>query len=170
MKIRSLQDLFETGLKYAYDCEQKLAKKGIPSMIKASSSSELRSALEQHLVETQNHVSRLEQVFSLCGFEAKKEDNDIVDELIDAGDDMASATEDGTPLRDAALIVSGNEVEHHEMAVYGSLIAFAQQLGHQQAATLLQQNLNEEKAADAKLTAIGERSINPLAARELRAA
>ena len=170
MKIKSLQDLFETGLKYAYDCEQKLAKKGIPSMIKASSSSELRSALEQHLVETQNHVSRLEQVFSLCGFEAKKEDNDILDELIDAADDMVSATEDGTPLRDAALIVSGNEVEHHEMAIYGSLVAFAQQLGHQQAATLLQQNLNEEKAADAKLTQIGERSINPLASRELRAA
>jgi len=170
MKIRSLQDLFETGLKYAYDCEQKLAKKGIPSMIKAASSSELRSALEQHLQETQNHVSRLEQVFSLCGFEAKKEDNDIVDELIDAGDNMVSATEDGTPLRDAALIVSGNEVEHHEMAVYGSLVAFAQQLGHKQAATLLEQTLNEEKAADAKLTAIGERSINPRAAQELRAA
>jgi ferritin-like metal-binding protein YciE len=170
MKIKTLQDLFETGLKYTYDSEQKLVKKGIPSMIKASSSSELRSALEQHLEETRGHVSRLEQVFSLCGFEVKKEDNDVVDELIDGADDLVSATEDGTPLRDAALIVSGNEVEHHEMAVYGSLIALAQQLGHREAATLLEQTLNEEKAADAKLTAIGERSINPRAAQELRAA
>ena len=170
MKVSSLQDLFETALKYTYDCEQKLVKKGIPSMIKASSSSELRSALEQHLEETQGQVTRLEQVFSLCGFEAKKADNDIVDELMDAAEDMVSATDDGTPLRDAAVIMSGNEVEHHEMAVYGSLVAFAQQLGHRQAATLLEQTLNEEKAADAKLTAIGESSVNPRAAQELRAA
>lgn len=170
MKIKSLQDLFETGLKYAYDCEQKLVKKGIPSMIKNSSSSELRNALEQHLEETRNQVSRLERVFSLCGFEAKKEDNDVIDEITDFADDMVSATDDGTPLRDAALIVGGNVVEHYEMAVYGSLFAFAQQLGHNEAARLLQETLNEEKAADAKLTEIGERTINPRAAQELRAA
>jgi ferritin-like metal-binding protein YciE len=118
MKIKSFQDLFETGLKYAYDCEQKLAKKGIPSMIKAASSSELRTALEQHLEETRN----------------------------------------------------GNVVEHYEMAIYGSLKSYAQQLGHNEAGRLLQETLNEEKAADAKLTAIGERSINPTAAQERRAA
>jgi len=83
---------------------------------------------------------------------------------------MIGWTEDGSPLRDAALIVGGNEVEHYEMAVYGSLVAFARQLGRNEAATLLEQTLNEEKAADAKLTAIGERIVNPRAAQELRAA
>ena len=170
MKIKSFQDLFETGLKYAYDCEQKLVKKGIPSMIKAASSSELRTALEQHLEETRNQASRLERVFSLCGFEAKKEDNDIIDEIIDSADDLIGATEDGTLLRDAAIIVSGNVVEHYEMAIYGSLKSYAHQLGHNEAVRLLEETLNEEKAADAELTAIGERSINPTAAQERRAA
>jgi ferritin-like metal-binding protein YciE len=170
MKIKNFEGLFETGLKYAYDCEQKLVKKGIPSMIEAANSQELRSALEQHLEETRNHVRRLERVFSLIGVEAKTEDNDIIDEITDAAKDMISATDDGTPLRDAALIVGGNEVEHYEMAAYGSLISFARQLGRGEAAQLLEQTLNEEKAADAKLTAIGERTVNPQAAQQRQAA
>jgi ferritin-like metal-binding protein YciE len=82
---------------------------------------------------------------------------------------MISATEDGSPLRDAALIVGGNQVEHYEMAAYGSLVAFARQLGRGEAAELLEQTLTEEKAADAKLTQIAE-SINPRATQERRAA
>lgn len=170
MKLKSFQDLFESGLRYAYDCEQKLVKKGIPSMIKASSSTELRSALEQHLQETRTHVTRLERVFSLCGVEVETEDNDIIDEMTSAAEDMVSATEDGSTLRDAALIVAGNTVEHYEMAVYGSLVAFAQQLGLNEAAKVLQQTLEEEKAADAKLTQIGETVVNPRATQERRAA
>jgi len=170
MKIKSFQDLFESGLRYAYDCEQKLVKEGIPSMIEASSSTELRNALEEHLQQTRTHVTRLERVFALCGAEAKTEDNDIVDEIIDAADDMVSATEDGSPLRDAALIVGGNQVEHYEMAAYGSLVNFAQQLGLSEAADLLRQTLEEEKAADAKLTQIGETVVNPRATQERRAA
>lgn len=170
MKLKSFQDLFESALRYAYDCEQKLVKKGIPSMIKASSSTELRSALEQHLQETRTHVTRLERVFSLCGVEVETEDNDIVDEMTSAAEDMVSATEDGSTLRDAALIVAGTTVEHYEMAVYGSLVAFAQQLGLNEAAKVLQQTLEEEKAADAKLTQIGETVVNPRATQERRAA
>lgn len=170
MKIKNFQGLFETGLRYAYDCEQKLVDKGIPKMIESANSTELRQALEQHLQETRNHVTRLEQVFGIIGAEPKTEDNDVIDEITNAAKDMISATEDGSPLRDAALIVGGNQVEHYEMAAYGSLVSFAQQLGHQQAADILQQTLNEEKAADAKLTAIGERSVNPRAAQVLRAA
>ena len=170
MKIKSFQDLFESGLRYAYDCEQKLVDKGIPSMIEASSSSELRSALEEHLQQTRTHVNRLERVFGLCGAEAKTEDNDIIDEIIDAADDMVSATEDQSPLRDAVLIVGGNQVEHYEIAVYGSLVNFAQQLGLSEAANVLQQTLEEEKAADAKLTQIGESVVNPRATQERRAA
>jgi ferritin-like metal-binding protein YciE len=138
-------------------------------MIEAANSPELRSALEQHLQETKNQVSRLERVFSIVGAQPKTEDNDIFDE-------MASATKDAiddikTPrLRDAALIVSGNKVEHYEMAVYGSLISFAQQLGFREAVQLLQQTLQEEKNADAKLTQLGETRINASAAQERKAA
>lgn len=170
MKVKTFRGLFETSLRYIYDCEQKLVEKGIPSMIEAASSSELRSAFEQHLEETGTHVTRLERVFKLIGAEAKTEDDDIIDEITDAAEDMVSATEDGTPLRDACLIVSGNEVEHYEMAVYGSLASFARQLGIPEAVGLLEQTLDEEKAADAKLTRIGETTVNPQAAQERRAA
>lgn len=170
MKIRTFQDLFENGLRYAYDCEQKLVKKGLPEMIDKSSSTELRSALEQHLKETREHVARLERVFSSCRLEAKTEDNDIIDEMMSAAKHIVSDTDDGSLLRDAGLIVAGNAVEHYEMAVYGSLEAFARHLGRSDAAALLQQTLNEEKAADAKLTQIGETTINPRATAERRAA
>lgn len=169
MKIESLRDLFEIELRYAYDCEQKLVKKGLPGMIKASSSLQLRAALEQHLQETKAQVARLERVFSSIGAEADAEDNDVVDELIGGAEDMIGDIE-ASPLRDAALVVGGNNVEHFEMALYGSLVAHAQTLGFKDAATLLQQTLDEEKAADAKLTQLGEQSINPTAAREVRAA
>lgn len=169
MKIESMRELFETELRYTYDVEQKLVKKGLPKMIEGATSPELRSALQQHLQETRTHQARLEQVFSLLGAEPKTKDNDVLDELADSADDMISAI-DGSSLRDAALIVSGNKVEHYEMAVYGSLIAFAQQLGLQEAASLLQKTLDEEKAADAKLTQIGETIINPRATQERRVA
>ncbi len=170
MKIKDFRGLFETGLRYAYDCEQKLSKKGIPNMIEASTSTQLRSALEQHLEETRNHITRLERVFSLIGAEPKTEDNDVIDEMTSAAKDMVSATEDDSPLRDAVLIVAGNQVEHYEMAAYGSLVSFARQLGIREAADLLEQTLNEEKAADAKLTQIGETSVNPQATQMPRAA
>lgn len=170
MKIKNFPGLFETDLRYIYDCEQKLVKKGIPSMIEACSSTELRTALEQHLEETRTHVTRLDRVFKLIGAESKTEGNDIIDEITDAAKDMVSATEDGSSLRDAALIASGNLVEHYEIATYGSLVSFARQLAIPEAVGLLEQTLNEEKAADAKLTQIGETIINPEAAQERRAA
>jgi ferritin-like metal-binding protein YciE len=170
MKIETLRDLFEIELRYAYDCEQKLAKKGLPTMIEACSSTELRNGLQQHLRETQNQVSRLEQVFSIIGAEAKTDSNDIIDDMASAVKDSISHTDDASPVRDAALIVNGNVVEHYEMAMYGSLIAFAKQLGFQQAIPLLQQTLDEEKAADAKLTQLGETVINANAAQGRRAA
>lgn len=170
MKIKNFRGLFETGLRHAYDCEQKLVKKGLPSMIEASKSPELRSAFEQHLQETRNHVARLERVFNLLGAEAKTEDNDVLDELTKTAESMIKATDEQSTLRDVVLIEGGNQVEHYEMAVYGSLAAFARQLGLREAADLLEQTLNEEKAADAKLTQIGESSVNPRATQELRAA
>jgi ferritin-like metal-binding protein YciE len=169
MKIESLRDLFETELCYAYDCEQKLVKKGLPTMIEAASSPELRIGFEQHLQETRSHVSRLERVFSIVGVEPDTESNDVFDKMTSAVKDAIGET-DNENLRDAALIVCGNMVEHYEMALYGSMVAFAQQLGFQDAAELLQQTLNEEKAADAKLTQLAETRVNPSAAQERRAA
>jgi len=170
MKIETLRDLFEIELRYAYDCEQKLVKKGLPTMIEACSSTELKNGLQQHLRETQNQVTRLEQVFSIIGAEAKTDTNDIFDKMTSAAKDSISHTDVGSSVRDAALVVNSNVVEHYEMAVYGSLIAFAQQLGFQQAVPLLQQTLEEEKAADAKLTQLGETVINANAAQGRRAA
>jgi len=169
MKIGSLRDLFEMELRYAYDCEQKLAKKGLPLMIESSTSTELRNALEQHLKQTRNHITRLERVFAVVRSEAKTEDNDALDELTSSVKDTVGDIEESY-LRDAALIVGGNKVEHYEMALYGSLVAFARQLGYSDAVTLLQQTLTEEKEADAKLTQIAETAINSQASTERRAA
>jgi ferritin-like metal-binding protein YciE len=166
-KVKSLQELFELELRYAYDCEQKLVKKGLPSMIEAANSSELRSALQTHLQETQTHVTRLERVFSAIGSNPDTKGNSILDEMTKAAKDSVSNIEDSS-LRDTALIVNGNYVEHYEIAMYGTLVAFARQLGIQEAASLLEQTLNEEKAADAKLTEIG-RTINSRAARHVAA-
>ena len=169
MKIETLRQLFEAELRYAYDCEQKLVKKGLPTMVQSATSPELRTAFEQHLEETRNHVARDQRVFSILGLEAKNEDNDILDEMVTSAKDMVGDIESPT-LRDASLISSGNKVEHYEMAVYGTLVAYAEQLGFPEAAQLLQQNLNEEKAADEKLTQLGERVVNPRAAEERKAA
>jgi ferritin-like metal-binding protein YciE len=154
-KIKSLRELFEIELGYAYDCEQKLVEKGLPSMIESAGSSQLRSALEQHLQETRNHVARLERVFASIGVESRATSNAILGELTSAANDSVSHIEDSL-LRDAALIVNGNFVEHYEIALYGSLAAFAKNLGLPDAAKLLNETLAEEKAADAKLSQIGE--------------
>jgi ferritin-like metal-binding protein YciE len=115
------------------------------------------------------HVERLERVFSAIGANAKAEGNDIFDEMADAVKETISDIDSPT-LRDAALIMDGNKVEHYEIAVYGSLVSFAQQLGLQDAAQVLQQTLEEEKAADAKLTQIGQSVVNRRASQDLRAA
>jgi ferritin-like metal-binding protein YciE len=163
-KIKSLSELFEIELRYAYDCEQKLVEKGLPAMIEAANSPELRKALEHHLHETQGHVTRLENVFSIAGIKPNTKDNDIIDKMMSAAKDSGSNIE-SSPLRDSALIVNGNQVEHYEMALYGSLLAFARQLGLRNAVGLLEETLKEEKAADTKLTQLAETSMNAKAAR-----
>lgn len=163
-KVKSLRELFEIELGYAYDCERKLVNKGLPAMIENASSTELRSALQHHLQETQMHVTRLERVFNAIGAEPKTQDNDILDEMTSAAKDSVSHIED-SPLRDAALILNGNQVEHYEIALYGTLVAFARSLGLQNAIGPLEETLKEEKTADAKLTQLGESLLNTKAAR-----
>ena len=164
-KVKSLSELFEIGLCYAYDCEKKLVEKGLPTMIAEARSSELRSALEQHLQETRQHVARLERAFSVIGREPDTKTNEVFDKMSGAVKDSISNIDD-SPLRDAALIVNGNMVEHYEIAIYGSLVAFARHLQLAEAASLLEKTLSEEKKADAKLTEIGEKILNPEAARQ----
>lgn len=164
MKIKTLRDLFDIELQYAYDCEQKLVKKGIPAMIEGANSPELRTALQHHLSETQNHVTRLDRVFGIIGTAPDTKGNDVLDEIMESASDSVSHLE-ASPLRDAALIANGNLVEHYEIALYGSLAGFARNLGLSEAASLLEQTLQEEKTADAKLTQLAESSLNPRAAR-----
>jgi ferritin-like metal-binding protein YciE len=162
--VKSLRELFEIELCYAYDCEQKLVEKGLPTMIEKASSPELRTALQGHLRETQNHVARLERVFASIDVKPDTKGNDILDKMMSAAKDSASNIEE-SPLRDAALIANGNTVEHYEIALYGSLASFARSLGLSNAVALLEETLTEEKKADAKLTQIGETVMNSRAAR-----
>jgi ferritin-like metal-binding protein YciE len=163
-KVKNLRELFEIELRYAYDCEQKLVYKGLPSMIEAANAPELRSALQQHLEETRGQVARLERVFLAIGAEPATKGNDILDEMMSAAKDSIANIDD-SPLRDAALIINGNQVEHYEIATYGSLASFARNLGLQECIQPLEQTLKEEKAADAKLTQIAETALNTQAAR-----
>jgi ferritin-like metal-binding protein YciE len=167
-KVKDLRELFTVELKYAYDCEKKLVDKGLPTMIQNASAAELRTALQQHLSETQTHVVRLEKIFSSLGEEPKTESNEIFDKMSSAVKDSIGHIEQ-SPLRDAALIVNGNIVEHYEIATYGSLAAFAKHLGLAEAAALLGETLEEEKQADAKLTQIGEGLLNPQAVKRQNA-
>lgn len=154
-KIKDLRELFELELRYALDCENKLVEKGLPAMIEKAQSTELQNALRQHLQETRNHIVRLQRVFSIAHFEPETKSNAVLKEMMDAATDSASNIE-ASPLRDAALTVNGNFVEHYEIALYGSLVEFAGALGFSEAVRLLEETLNEEKAADAKLTQIGK--------------
>lgn len=169
MKINNLRELFEIELYYAYDCEQKLVKKGLPSMIEAANSPDLRQGLQQHLEETRGHIRRLEQVFTEAGITPDTKGNDVLDKMMSAAKDSESHMETSA-LRDAALIINGNAVEHYEIALYGSLCALAKELGLTAASGLLEQTLSEEKAADAKLTQLAESTINPRAVQTGRAA
>jgi ferritin-like metal-binding protein YciE len=164
-KVKSLRELFEIELRYAYDCERKLVEKGLPTMIEKAGSPELRRALEEHLAETRTQVTRLERIFAAMGVEPDTKTNEIFDKLSSAAKDSISNIEE-SPLRDAALIVNGNLVEHYEIATYGSLAEFARSLGLHNAVPLLEQTLQEEKNADAKLTELAVRIMNTQAARQ----
>lgn len=162
--IKNMNELFEIELRYAYDCEKKLVEKGLPSMIEAAQSPELRTALESHLEETRGQLRGLETAFATGGLTPETKGNRILSEIMDAAKDSAGNIE-SPEIRDAALIANGNMVEHYEIALYGTLVAWARQLGFDTTATLLEQTLQEEKAADAKLTKLASSSANVRAVR-----
>lgn len=158
MKIQTIEDLFLTGLQYVYDAEKQL-RQALPEIAQAACTPQLREAFEQHLQETKEHVVRIEEIFKRIGQQPLTKRNAILEQLRQEAKQMIQDTEE-SELRDAALIVAGNQVEHYEISAYGSLRTFARLLGYDDVADILQKTLDEEKKADTKLTELGESQIN----------
>ena len=163
MKANSLRDIFVDELKDIYDAEQQIVK-ALPNMVKAASTPELGKAFQHHLEETKGHVQRIEQIFQAIGEEPKAKKCDGVRGILKEGEDAIDLDGDAKT-RDAALIAAAQRVEHYEMAVYGSLKTWASQIGDERAAGLLDETLNEEKAANQKLSEIATSGVNSGAAR-----
>jgi len=149
---QSLNDLFVQKLKYVYDAEQRLTK-ALPKLASAASSPALREAFESHLTETETHVARVEQLFGLFNQASDADSNPNMKGIISAGEDVAGLNADGA-VKDAALIAAAQCAEHYEIAEYGTLRAWARLLGKMEAVQALEWTLEEEKAADQKLSAI----------------
>ena len=158
-----LRELFVDELKDIYWAEKELTK-AIPKMIKNATSGELAEALTGHLEETKNHVTRLEEVFSCIGEKAVAKKCEAMAGLTKEAGEIMEDTEKGV-VRDAGIILAGQKVEHYEIATYGTLASFAKILGENEAVSLLEATLNEEKTADVKLSQISD-SINVDAADE----
>jgi ferritin-like metal-binding protein YciE len=156
--IQSLDDLYVHTLRDIYYAEQKITK-ALPDMIDKTNDEELRAGFEEHLEQTRQHVVRLEQVFALHGISAGGVDCPAIDGIIEEAEEISGDVEDPEVL-DAALIAAAQAVEHYEITRYGSLIAWAKQLGREDEALVLEETLAEEKAADKKLTIVAESKIN----------
>jgi ferritin-like metal-binding protein YciE len=160
--IKTLDDLFVHTLQDIYYAENQITK-ALPKMIEKAGDPQLKQGFETHLAETRNQIKRLEQVFQMHGHKPEAVDCPAIDGIIKESNEVAGDVADKEVL-DAALLASAQAVEHYEITRYGTLIAWAKQLGRQDCATVLQQNLDEEKATDAKLTAMAERKVNLKAA------
>jgi ferritin-like metal-binding protein YciE len=160
--IKNMDDLFVHTLRDIYYAEKQIVK-SLPEMIDKANNPQLKQGFQTHLRESENHVKRLDQVFQLLGKQAQGVDCPAIDGIIEEAEDVAGEVQDKTVL-DAALIAAAQAVEHYEMTRYGTLIAWAKQMGRNDAATLLNQTLEEEKATDKKLTQMAEANINRRAA------
>ena len=160
-----LQELFIDELKDIYWAEKHLTK-ALPKMRKASTSEELAKAFEDHLAVTEEHISRLEEVFELMEQPARAKKCDAMEGLVKEGEGIIEDTDEGTATRDAGLIMAAQKVEHYEIATYGSLVQLAKTLGRDDVAHILQSTLNEEKEADELLTNIAVSTINLSAEQE----
>ena len=156
--LKSLDDLFLHGLQDIYYVENQIVK-NLPKMIDAASDAELKRGLKNHLVETEIQVQRLEQVFELVGENPKGTRCPGIDGILSEGDELLGNVE-GRSTTNAAVVASAQAVEHYEISRYGTLIAWATELGKEEVVPLLQGNLREEKAADKKLTSIAEARVN----------
>src|SRR6188474_1816696 len=158
----TIHDAFVDELRDTYDAEKQLIK-ALPKLAKAATSPELRAAFESHLEETRGQVEKLEQVFASLDEKVRGKHCDGIAGIIEEGKSVMEEDFDDDTM-DACLIASGQRAEHYEMAAYGTLVAWAKAMGHDEAADLLQETLDEEKAADEKLSALAEGGINEGAA------
>jgi ferritin-like metal-binding protein YciE len=158
----TLHDAFIDELRDTYDAERQLTK-ALSKLAKAASNPDLREAFSSHLEETQGQIGRLEEVFELLGERVRGKHCDGIAGIIEEGKSIMEEDFDDDAM-DACLIAAGQRAEHYEMAAYGTLVAWAQAMGHDEVVPLLQQNLDEEKAADQKLTSLAEGGINESAA------
>jgi len=158
----STDQLFVHKLRDIYYAEKQIVK-SLPEMIEKANNPQLKQGFQTHLRESENHVKRLDQVFGLLGKKTQGVDCPAIDGIIEEAEEVAGEVQNKSVL-DAALIAAAQAVEHYEMTRYGTLVAWAKQLGRNDAATLLNQTLDEEKATDKKLTEMAESQINRKAA------
>jgi ferritin-like metal-binding protein YciE len=157
-KLMTLEDLFVDQLRDVLYAEKHITK-ALPKMAKNASSTELATALTNHLQETEGQIDRLKQVFELLDLSARAKKCEAILGLIEEGQSLMEEEAEPAVL-DAGIIAAGQKVEHYEIAAYGCLITWAEQLGHTEAAQLLLKTLDEEKAADVKLSALAEGVVN----------
>ena len=160
--IKTMDDLFTHTLRDIYYAEQQIVK-ALPDMIQKATDPQLKQGFQTHLRETENHVKRLERAFELTGKKAQGVDCPAIDGIIEEAEEIAGEVDDKSVM-DAALIAAAQAVEHYEMTRYGTLVAWANMLGHRDVATVLQQTLEEEKATDKKLTDMAQAKVNRKAA------
>jgi ferritin-like metal-binding protein YciE len=160
--MKNLEELFGHLLKDMYFAEKKIVK-ALPKMIKKSEHPELKQAFEHHLKETEGQVKRLEQVFKIFGKTARGEKCPAIIGLVEEGEEVMKKGEDGDVI-DAGLLAGAQAIEHYEISRYGTMIAWAKQLGLRDAVPLLEETLKQEKAADAKLSQIATSGVNRQAA------
>ena len=156
--IKSMDNLFTHTLQDIYYAEKQILK-ALPDMEQKASNPQLKSAFKSHMEETRQHVKRLEDVFRMTGQEPKGVDCPAIDGIIEEAQEVAGEVEDEQVL-DAALAAAAQAVEHYEMSRYGTLVAWAKQLGRADCVRMLEATLKEEKAADKKLTDIAENQLN----------
>jgi len=157
--IKTMEDLYVHGLQDIYYAENRILR-ALPKMIEKTADGELKRGFQTHLKETENQVKRLERVFAMHDREAQGHKCPAIDGIIREAEDVMGEIEDPAVMN-TAVIALAQAVEHYEITRYGALMAWATGLGHRQSAKLLAETLKEEKATDAKLTAIAERRINP---------
>ncbi len=162
MTIKSLEELFHETLKDLYFAEKKLVKT-LPGMVKKAVSPRLKEAIQDHLSETEGHVTRLEEVFAMLDKKPSAKKCEAIEGLVMEADEVFAEIEDAETL-DAAIISSAQTVEHYEIARYGTLVCWARQLGMDDVEAVLHKTLDEEKAADQRLSGLAEEYVNQKAA------
>lgn len=160
--IKSLDDLFVHTLRDIYYAEKEIAN-ALPGMIDKATNPALKQGFEKHLRETEGHIERVEEVFELHGVKAKAVNCPAIDGILEEANEVAGDIDDKQVL-DAALIAAAQAVEHYEITRYGTLVAWANELGRSDCAAVLKKNLDEEKATDKKLTEMAESRVNLQAA------